>query len=327
MVGSTQMYVNLTVVQIGNTSATQHAAAQAAALTGDYDFLFGPFSSSWSINVALALHGVNSSILLGHAAASSVFQCQSYVPAEANFCISVSELLSPQPFYYPLLVGPFLFVYQQCLTINLCESLVIRAWQTRPPCQHANDRRFPLAWSTCPVGEQFLDAPLNLVALQGARTIAGWYQNEDFCHGIVTGAYSSAQGFGLITASAPFVMALNATQSDYDAMAQQIADIDPDIIVAGSRVGSCTMFLASLKKINYLPKALFTTLCATDPTLEAHLNATGLTMDDARYIVDTALWDHRLKGMCRTSLHFFFFARSILSTGYSMPFHDFSVLV
>jgi hypothetical protein len=45
LVGSTLMPVNLTIVQTGITAATQKAAAQAAILSGDFDFFFGPFSS------------------------------------------------------------------------------------------------------------------------------------------------------------------------------------------------------------------------------------------------------------------------------------------
>lgn len=44
-VGSTYMLVNLTVIQIGSSTASQMAASAAAAATGDYDFFFGPFSS------------------------------------------------------------------------------------------------------------------------------------------------------------------------------------------------------------------------------------------------------------------------------------------
>lgn len=39
------MLVNLTVIQIGSSAASQMAASAAAAATGDYDFFFGPFSS------------------------------------------------------------------------------------------------------------------------------------------------------------------------------------------------------------------------------------------------------------------------------------------
>lgn len=39
------MNINLTVVQIGNTEASQAAAVTAAVTSGDFDFYFGPFSS------------------------------------------------------------------------------------------------------------------------------------------------------------------------------------------------------------------------------------------------------------------------------------------
>jgi len=94
----------------------------------------------------------------------------------------------------------------------------------------------------------------------------------------------------------PIAVPLNGTQASYNAVAARMKELNPDVVVAGSRVGSCVMFLKACKDINWLPKALLTTLCANDPNLVPALTASGLTLDDARYIIDSAVWDPRLRG-------------------------------
>lgn len=135
-----------------------------------------------------------------------------------------------------------------------------------------------------------------MVALSGAKTIAGWYQDEDFTRGVVNGAYVSAAGSKIASLSDPVAVPLNATIDEYRAVAAQMKELNPDIVVAGSRVKSCVMFLKACKEINYLPRGLFTTLCAADPALNSTLASFDLDASDARYIVDTSVWDRRLKG-------------------------------
>jgi hypothetical protein len=126
--------------------------------------------------------------------------------------------------------------------------------------------------------------------------MAGWFQDEDFTRGVTTGTFSFGRASGISVLEDAILMPLNATQAQYDALALHMKDLNPDVIVSGSRVASCTMFLAGLKRANFLPKALFTNLCATDPGLQANLAAVGLNMSDARYIIDSAVWDPRLRG-------------------------------
>lgn len=249
VVGGNPMLVNITIVQTGNNNATQSAATVQAVESGDFDFYFGPFSSAWSINVAKAmLPYTNTFVLLGHAAATSVFQCQDR-PTE------------------------------------------------RPPCSAANAKRFQRVLGVTPVGEQFLDAPLNLVALSGAKTIAGWYQDEDFTRGVAEGAFLTAQSSNLnLLGGGPLAVPLNATLADYRIIASKMKDLNPDIVVAGSRVKSCVWFLKACKEIDWLPKGLFTTLCANDPSLQSTLISEQLNISDARYIIDSSVWDRRLKG-------------------------------
>lgn len=92
---------------------------------------------------------------------------------------------------------------------------------------------------------------------------------------------TSALSAGLTVLQDPVVMPLNATLDDYKALAAQMKALNPDIVVAGSRVGSCALFLAGLKSVDWLPRALFTNLCANDPTLPTALAGAGLTLDGA----------------------------------------------
>lgn len=156
--------------------------------------------------------------------------------------------------------------------------------------------RFPRAVGVTPVGEQFLQAPINQLALAGAKTIAGWYQDEDFTRGVATGAFGSALASGIRALSSPFGLPLNAKQEDYDDIAEKIKKLNPDIVVAGSRVETCVMFIKAIRKLNWTPKALLTTLCAQDPSLEASLKRHELEVQDSRFIIDSAVWDPRLKG-------------------------------
>ena len=108
------------------------------------------------------------------------------------------------------------------------------------------------------MGEQFLDAPLNLVALSGAKTIAGWYQDEDFTRGVAEGAFLTAQSSNLnLLGGGPLAVPLNATLADYRIIASKMKDLNPDIVVAGSRVKSCVWFLKACKEIDIGPATVF----------------------------------------------------------------------
>lgn len=169
--------------------------------------------------------------------------------------------------------------------------------EQRPPCTRAFTPRFENVYGVCPVAEQFLEAPINLIALRGAKRVVAWYQNEDFCKGVANGGIVTALSGGMeMIWKEPKAMALNATQADYDALAAQMKAADPDLVISGSRVGSCVMLLKAIKKVNWTPRALLTSLCAGDPTLPTVLAANGLELADARFIIDEAVWDPRLKG-------------------------------
>lgn len=167
----------------------------------------------------------------------------------------------------------------------------------RPPCTKAYAPRFDRLFGVAPVAEQFLESPINLIALRGAKTVASWYQDEDFCKGVANGGLLTAQGGGISPLwEKPIAMPLNATQAQYDALAIRMKEANPDVIIAGSRVRSCSMFVIALKKIDWTPKSLMTSLCVGDPNLEAFLAEGGLKVSDARFLIDATPWDPRLKG-------------------------------
>lgn len=175
-----------------------------------------------------------------------------------------------------------------------------------------------------PVAEQFLESPINLIALRGAHRVAAWYQNEDFCKGVASGGLITAESSGMsLVWDSPIAMALNATQSDYDALAIMMMDANPDVVIAGSRVGSCVLFLKAIRKLNWTPKALLTTLCAGDPSLPTLLAASDLSLADSRFIIDAAIWDNRLKGPeFADSAQFHFFTNGSNTTTSAILFYN-----
>jgi hypothetical protein len=163
-------------------------------------------------------------------------------------------------------------------------------------------------WGGSGIATTWFQSPTNLVALQGAKTIAGWYQNEEFTKSLVTGTLAYAKTSGMtvqdIYPSQPgptpmaYTVAQNYSQSMYDELASQLKDMNPDVVMAGSRLESCVMFLVALKKVDWLPKALFASHCVQNlALLEPELIKHGLSMADARYLIDFQLWDPRLKGV------------------------------
>lgn len=195
--------------------------------------------------------------------------------------------------------------------------------EKRPPCTKAYAPRFDRLFGVAPVAEQFLESPINLIALRGAKTVAAWYQDEDFCKGVANGGLLTAQGGGITTIwNNAIAMPLNATQAQYDALAVQMKQANPDVIIAGSRVHSCSMFVIALKKINWTPKSLLTSLCVGDPNLEMYLAQGGLKIADARFLIDATPWDPRLKGpeFQDSALQHFFYTGN--GTTSSMQFLD-----
>eukprot|EP01125_Pyxidicula_operculata_P010478 TRINITY_DN3447_c0_g1_i1.p1 TRINITY_DN3447_c0_g1~~TRINITY_DN3447_c0_g1_i1.p1 ORF type:complete len:826 (+),score=163.75 TRINITY_DN3447_c0_g1_i1:42-2519(+) len=171
-------------------------------------------------------------------------------------------------------------------TVFRCPSTITSAFKDctgRP-----NNRRFEYTVGLLPPANLYYGPFVSLSRINGAKTIAVFYESNSFTKGLAEGVNNSAVQVGIKVVYSKVVQ--NATAQGVAPILEEIRLLDPDVIAGCTYDILCRESISYLKKINYSPKgALAMTICMGRQLI------TDLG-DMSHYVSGPVGWDPRLRG-------------------------------
>ncbi|MDP2435775.1 MAG: ABC transporter substrate-binding protein, partial [archaeon] len=160
----------------------------------------------------------------------------------------------------------------------------------QPPCTQVGFRRFQYSWGGAPTSSSFFVPAVELLFIKGPRTIATFDFPSSYSSSLISGAVLAAESNGIEVIYQSHAPTLLPNISYYDDLVLTFKELDPDIVAGGTYFVNCIEFIKACERHHYVPKAVITSLCLSNPT---YANQSG---PNGRYIMDFSTWDAEVDG-------------------------------